>query len=104
MKSPEALPEWLLLSMQEQAACRRLKTTLSSKVSPTRHLTCVHSAKVRGHLKAAGGAGLDWAQIRSQAAPACAEKRAPEAEAEDGDFDWELSSLAASLPLKYDYK
>ena len=46
--------------------------------------------------------GVDWERLRSQKAPEIALRPKATDNADDG-FDWELSSLAASLPLRYEY-
>ena len=48
-------------------------------------------------------AGVDWERLRSQKAPEIAPRPKAANDNDDDGFDWELSSLAASLPLRYEY-
>lgn len=49
-------------------------------------------------------AGIDWLTLRSQDAPQLAEKKeGSDVQHEEEDFDWELSSIAAALPVRYEH-
>ena len=48
--------------------------------------------------------GVEWERLRSQKAPEIAARPKAADDTDDDGFDWELSSLAASLPLRYEYE
>lgn len=48
-------------------------------------------------------ADIDWLTIRSQKAPQLAEKEEGTEVQQEEDFDWELSSIAAALPVRYEH-